>query len=155
KARGAGFGDRQVFFAERGFDWNILRTEAQSMSLFAERRILEVKLPGGKPGDGADLMQELLDKPSPDHLLLVLSAKLDRTAQQSAWAKAFERRGGWLPVWPVEAARLSAWITARMRQQGLEPDTEAAALLAERVEGNLLAAQQEIDKLALLMPPAG
>jgi DNA polymerase-3 subunit delta len=123
------------------------------MSLFADRRILEVKLPTAKPGDGAEVLAAFLERPSPDHLLLVLSGKIDRTTQKSAWVQAFERTGGWVQVWPVDAGRLPAWIAARMKQRGLDPEPAAAALLAERVEGNLLAAQQEIDKLALIVPP--
>jgi DNA polymerase-3 subunit delta len=153
RARAQGFSERQVYFAERGFDWNALRTEGQSLSLFAERRIIELKLPTGKPGEGAEVLEEFVRRRAPDQLLLVLSGKIDRTTQKSAWVQAFERHGGWIQVWPVEAARLPAWIAARMRQRGLKPDTGAAALLAERVEGNLLAARQEIDKLALLLPP--
>ena len=150
-ARKAGFSDRQVFFGERGFDWNSLRAESASLSLFAEQRILEVKLPTGKPGDGAEVLQELLERPAPDQLLLVIASQLDRTAQNSAWVKAFERSGVWVPVWSIELARLPAWITARMQRQGLKPAPGVAEFLAERVEGNLLAAQQEIDKLALLL----
>lgn len=153
KARASGFTERQVFFAERGFDWNALRMESQSLSLFAERRIIELKLPTAKPGEGGEVLEEFLQRPSPDQLLLVLSAKIDRTTQKSGWVQAFEQKGCWIQVWPVDAARLPAWITMRMRQRGLEPDAAAAALLAERVEGNLLAAQQEVDKLALLVPP--
>ncbi len=152
RARARGFSERQVYFAERGFDWNTLRSEGQSMSLFAEQRIIELKLPTGKPGEGAEVLQEFVKRSAPDQLLLVLSGKIDRTTQKSAWVQAFERHGGWVQVWPVDAARLPAWIAARMKRQGLEPDAEAAALLAERVEGNLLAAQQEVDKLALLLP---
>ncbi len=150
-ARQTGFTDRQVFFAERGFDWYSLRAESASLSLFAERRILEVKLPTGKPGDGAQVLQELVERPAPDQLLLVVASQLDRTAQNSAWVKAFERAAVWVPVWPIELGRLPAWITARMQRHGLQAAPGVAEFLAERVEGNLLAAQQEIDKLALLV----
>jgi len=153
KARAAGFTERQVFFAERGFDWNELRAESQALSLFAERRILEVRLPTGKPGDGAELLEALVTQPPPDQLLLVISGKLERATLQSPWVKAFERHGVWVQVWPIDVARLPEWITQRLRRHQLEPDAEAARILAERVEGNLLAAQQEIEKLALLMPP--
>jgi DNA polymerase-3 subunit delta len=152
-AGAAGYTDRVVCFAERGFDWNSLRTESQSLSLFADKRILEVKLPSGKPGDGAGVLQELVEHPAPDRLLLVLSGQLDRTALNSGWVRAFEQQGGWIPVWPVDIARLPAWVAERMKRQGLVPDPEAAELLAQRVEGNLLAAQQEVDKLALLCGP--
>lgn len=150
-ARNAGFTDRQVFFGERGFDWSELRGESASLSLFAERRILEVKLPTGKPGDGAAVLQALVERPAADQLLLVVSSQLDRTAQQSEWVRAFEREGAWVPIWPIDIARLPAWIEARLQRHGLAITRDAAQLLAERVEGNLLAAQQEIDKLALLL----
>jgi DNA polymerase-3 subunit delta len=153
KAREAGFTERRVFFAERGFDWNELRAESQSLSLFAERRILEIRLPAGKPGDGAELLEALVTQPPPDQLLLVLCGKLERAAQQSAWVKAFERHGVWVQVWPIDAERLPEWISQRLKGFRLEPDAEAARILAERVEGNLLAAQQEIEKLALLVRP--
>jgi DNA polymerase-3 subunit delta len=153
KAREAGFSERQVFFAERGFDWNQMRTESQTLSLFAERRILDVRLPTGKPGDGAELLEALVTQPHPDQLLLVTCGKLERATQQSAWVKAFERHGVWVQVWPVDFARLPEWIARRLERHQLEPDAEAARFLAERVEGNLLAAQQEIEKLALLVEP--
>lgn len=149
-ARAAGFTDRQVFFGERGFDWSELRGESASLSLFAERRILEVKLPTGKPGDGAAVLQALVERPAPDQLLLVVSGQIEKP-QQAAWVGAFERHGAWIPVWPIEIARLPAWIEARVKKHGLTITRDAAEVLAERVEGNLLAAQQEIDKLALLL----
>lgn len=153
KARESGYTERQVFFADRSFDWNELRASSQTLSLFAERRILDVRLPTGKPGDGAEVLEELATRPSPDQLLLVVSGKLERATQQSSWVKAFERDGAWVQIWPVDIGRLPEWIAARLRRHGLEPDAEAARILAERVEGNLLAAQQEIDKLALLLQP--
>lgn len=153
KAREAGFTERQVFFVERGFDWNELSAESQTLSLFAERRILEVRLPTGKPGDGAQVLETLVTNPRPDQMLLIVSGKLERATLQSTWVKAFERLGAWVQIWPVDVARLPDWIAQRLRRHKLEPDAEAARFLAERVEGNLLAAQQEIDKLALLLPP--
>ena len=153
RAREAGYSERQVFFVERGFNWNALRGESQSLSLFADRRILEVRLPTGKPGEGAEILEAIVTDPPPDQLLLVISAKLERAALQSPWVKAFERHGAWLPLWPIDIERLPDWIARRLRLHGLEPDASAARLLAERVEGNLLAAQQEIEKLALLVKP--
>lgn len=153
KARDSGFTERRVFFADRGFDWDSLRGESQSLSLFAERRILEVRVPTGRPGEGAELIEALATQPPPDQLLLLICGKLERTALQAPWVKAFERHGAWVQVWPVDIARLPDWISQRLRRHGLEPDPEAAQLLAERVEGNLLAAQQEVEKLALLAPP--
>jgi DNA polymerase-3 subunit delta len=153
RARDTGYSERQVFFVERGFDWNALRGESQSLSLFAERRILEVRMPGGKPGDGAEVLESLVTEPPPDQLLLVISGKLERATLQSGWVKAFERYGAWLQVWPIDVERLPEWIGRRLRERGLEADASATRLLAERVEGNLLAAQQEIEKLALLVKP--
>lgn len=153
KARESGFTERRVFFVERGFDWNELRAETQALSLFAERRVLDVRMPTGKPGEGAELLQELVENPPPDQLLLVSSAKLERQTLQSAWVRAFEQSGAWVQIWPIDAGRLPDWIASRMRSRGLVPEPAAAALLAERAEGNLLAAQQEIDKLALLVKP--
>lgn len=153
RARDLGYTERQVFFVERGFDWSELRGESQSLSLFSERRILEVRLPTGKPGEGAELLEAIVTDPPPDQLLLVIAGKLERAALQSGWVQAFERHGGWLPVWPIAIERLPDWIGRRLRARGLEPDAAATRLLAERVEGNLLAAQQEIEKLALLVKP--
>src|SRR6185295_3951593 len=107
----------------------------------------------GRPGEGAELLQELGEDPPPDQLLLVSSAKLERQTLQSAWVRAFEQSGVWVQIWPIDAGRLPDWIASRMRSRGLVPEPAAAALLAERAEGNLLAAQQEIDKLALLVKP--
>lgn len=153
RAREQGYTERQVFFVERGFDWNALRGESQSLSLFAEKRILEVRLPTGKPGEGAAILESIVTDPPPDQLLLVVSGKLERATLQSGWVQAFERHGVWLPVWPIDIERLPEWIARRLRARGLEPDAAATRLLAERVEGNLLAAQQEIEKLALLVKP--
>jgi len=150
-ARATGYTDRQVFFAERGFDWDRLRAESASLSLFSERRILEVRLPTGKPGDGAEVLQQLVENPAPETLLMVITPQLERATLNSGWVKAMERDGTWVAAWPIEIGRLPAWITARMQRHGLSPAPGAAELLAERVEGNLLAAQQEIDKLALLL----
>lgn len=151
RAREQGYTDREVFFSERGFDWNDLRTAGQSLSLFASRRILEVKMPSGKAGvDGSKALTELIADPPPDTLLLVVTDQLDRDAQKSAWVGAMEKHGGWVQVWPVRIGELPRWIAGRMAQRGMKADAGAAQLLAERVEGNLLAAHQEIEKLALL-----
>jgi DNA polymerase-3 subunit delta len=148
-ARREGYAEREVLFAERGFDWNQLRQAGASLSLFASRRVLEVRLPTGAPGaEGAAALAEYAARPADDTLLLVLSgAKPDRNAK---WTKALEAAGVFVPVYPVDAARLPEWLAARLRARGLEPTPEAVRLLAERTEGHLLAAAQEVDKLALL-----
>ena len=150
-ARAAGCSERLVFEAERGFDWNALSQAQASLSLFAERRLLELRLPSGKPGaEGSKALQAYLAAPAADDVLLILTGKLDKENQNAKWFTAIDRAGVVVQVWPVELAHLPAWIERRMRAKGLQPTPEAAALLAARVEGNLLACAQEIEKLALL-----
>jgi DNA polymerase-3 subunit delta len=153
RARAQGFSGRELFFVERGFEWMSLLESSQSLSLFAERRILELRLPTPRPGkDGAAVLAKMIADPAPDTLLLAITGKLERDSYSAAWFKAFEGKGVVVQAWPVEIGRLPQWIVARARQHGLRLDTGSATLLAERVEGNLLAAHQEIGKLALLHP---
>lgn len=148
-ARAQGFTDREVFVAERGFDWQQLTSAGANLSLFASKRILEVRLPTGKPGDdGAEVLAAFAQHPAPDTVLLVISAKLERGGGR--WAEALEQSGVLVQVWPVDAQSLPTWIERRLRARGLVPAPGAAALIAQRVEGNLLAAVQEIEKLRLL-----
>ncbi len=149
-ARAQGFTERQVIEAGRGFDWALLAQEASSMSLFAERKLIDLRMPV-KPGDpGSKALQAYCARPPEDTVLLIGCGKLDRGAVRSKWVQAVEAAGALVQVWPVEARNLGDWIQRRMRARGLQPTREAAAMLAERVEGNLLAAAQEIDKLILL-----
>jgi len=150
-ARDQGFEEREVHVADRGFDWDALLASSSSLSLFATRRIIEVRLPTGKPGDkGAKVLSDLAARDDPDTLLLVVTPKQDRKAAGAAWSKQIESGGVLVQVWPVDEPRMPAWIKGRLRRAGLRASDEAVRLLAARVEGNLLAAQQEIDKLALL-----
>lgn len=150
-ARARGFTERQVMHAEGGFDWNSLLAASDTLSLFAERRIIELRLPGGKPGDaGAKALTAYVERPSPDDLLIIVSGKLDKRQQQSKWFKALDSIGAVIQIWPVEREALPAWIRQRLLARGLQADPDAVALLAERVEGNLLAAAQEVEKLYLL-----
>lgn len=150
-AREAGHSQRIVFEAGSGFDWQALAGEAAAFSLFAERKLLDLRIPNGKPGtEGSRALVAYCENPPPDSLLLVTLPRLDRTQQNSKWFKALDRLGVNVPVWPVEPQRLPGWIEQRLRRAGINPTHEAVQLLAARVEGNLLAAQQEIDKLVLL-----
>lgn len=150
-ARRRGFGERQVMHVDPSFDWQALLAAADNLSLFAERRLVELRMPGGKPGDtGAKALTAYVDVPPEDNLLLITCGKLDRSQQQSKWFKALEAAGVVVQVWPVDHQALPGWVERRMRSRGVAPDPEAARLLAERVEGNLLAAAQEIEKLLLL-----
>jgi DNA polymerase III subunit delta len=151
RARSAGFSEREVHFIERAADWDVLRGSAASRSLFGSRRLIEVRLSSARPGvAGGNALVALLKDPDPDTLLLLLTPRLDRDAQGSEWFRCLDKHGGWLPVWPVDAERLPAWLRARARRLKLEADPAALELLAMRVEGNLLAAHQELSKLTLL-----
>ena len=153
RARAGGFTEREVHFLERGSDWNDVRASAGNLSLFGSRRLLELRLPTARPGvAGNNVLLTLLERHDPDTLLLVLTPRLDRDAQGTQWFKALESRGGWIPVWPVEADKLVGWLRVRCRRLRLEIQNEALELLAERTEGNLLAAHQELEKLRLLAP---
>ncbi|HUA24282.1 MAG TPA: DNA polymerase III subunit delta [Steroidobacteraceae bacterium] len=153
RARAAGFTERQVHFLERGSDWDDVRASAGNLSLFGARKVLELRLPSGRPGvAGNNALLSLLGRDDPDTLLIILAPRLDRDAQAAQWFRALESRGGWIPVWPVEADRLVGWLRARCRRLRLAIDEEALAVLAERTEGNLLAAHQELEKLRLLAP---
>jgi len=153
-ARSQGFAERELNVVERGFDWQGLLTGSRAMSLFAQRKIVEIRMANAAPGEqGANAIVELAEQPAPDTLVLIVTAKLDGRTQSSRWVSAVEKRGVLVQVWPIDLPRLPAWIRERLGRHKLQADTAAAALLAERVEGNLLAAHQEIEKLALLLPP--
>jgi DNA polymerase-3 subunit delta len=149
-ARTAGYADRQVFFVDRSFSWDELRLASQSLSLFAERRLFELRMPSGKPDKGAALLAELAAQSAPDLTYLVITDKLDRKVSDAAWVQAIEKHGAWVPILPVEAAALPGWLRTRAKALHLEIDPEASQLIVDRVEGNLLAAQQELEKLGLL-----
>jgi DNA polymerase III subunit delta len=154
RARALAFTEREVFFIERsGAVWDDIRQAAQSLSLFSARRLLEIRMPGGKPGTaGAAVLLQLFQAAGEDLLVLIIAEKLERETQSSEWMQALQQRGAWLPIWPVDRARLAPWLRSRFAAAGLTAAPDALALLAERSEGNLLAARQEIDKLAMLLP---
>lgn len=150
-ARKAEFTEREVHHVERGFDWNQLIDSANALSLFAEKKIIELNIPTGKPGtEGSKALQLYCDNINPDNLLLICSGKLDQNQQRSKWFKALEKNGHSVQVWPVKAPQLPHWIKQRLSQSGLDADPQAIDVLCARVEGNLLAAAQEIEKLKLL-----
>jgi len=152
-ARRAGFSEREVLEPGRGFDWSEFTHATGSLSLFAARKIVELRLAGGKPGtQGAEAIAAYCGRPSEDQLLLVTLPRLDRTGQGSAWFNALARLGAVVDVWPVERLRLPAWIGERLARQKQRASREVLEFLSERVEGNLLAAHQELQKLALLAP---
>ncbi|MDB6089506.1 MAG: polymerase subunit delta [Gammaproteobacteria bacterium] len=153
RARAVGFTEREVHFLERGSDWDDVRASAGNMSLFSSRRVVEIRLPSGKPGTaGNKALVALLERNDRDTLFLILTPRLDRDAQSADWVRAVEAHGAWVQVWPVDVDRLVSWLRGRCRRLKLDATDEALELLAERTEGNLLAAHQELEKLTLLAP---
>jgi DNA polymerase-3 subunit delta len=153
-ARRRGYDEREVLLAERGFDWSALAHAGASLSLFGGKRIVELRIPSGKPGaQGAEAIAAYCARLHPDTLTLVTLPRLDRAAQSSAWFAALSAAAVLVDVFAVERSRLPAWIGERLARQGQRASRELLEFLAERVEGNLLAAHQEVQKLALLAPP--
>ena len=150
-ARERGFDSRELFVQEQGFDWQSLHAAANELSLFAQRRIVELRLPTGKPGrTGGPAIEALVESAGDDLLVLIRAPKLDRSAMNTKWVKSVQSAGGVIEVWPISPRDLPGWVNRRMQAIGLTPNREAVSMIAHRVEGNLLAAQQEIEKLRLL-----
>ena len=151
RARDSGFTERDVHFMDRGGDWDAVLASVASMSLFAQRRIVEVRLPTGRPGvTGNRILKRVIESAGAETLLLILTGRLDREAAGSEWVRAAEEHGASVAVWPIGRAAFPEWLQGRARTLGLKVAPEALALLVERTEGNLLAAAQELAKLALL-----
>ena len=153
-ARQQGYLNREVYSADSAsFDWQELLHAAGSMGLFADLKLLEIHIPGGKPGKaGGDALQELAGRLPEDTAVVLMLPKLERAQMQAKWFAALAKHGVALEAKAVSGAALPQWIQGRLKQAGLEIEADALSLFAERVEGNLLAAKQEIDKLALLHP---
>jgi DNA polymerase III subunit delta len=151
KARAEGYSERDVLYYETGFDWHRLHAAGENLSLFASRRILELRLGDKSPGvDGSKALLGWLERPPADTLLLVHAGKLDKRGRESAWFTAFEKQGVAVYAWPVTRADLPRWIESRLQAAGLRAQADALDLLSARTEGNLLACAQEIEKLKLL-----
>lgn len=147
--RSQGF-SREVLHVETGFDWNELMASANALSLFAERKLIELRLPTGKPGDaGGKALTEYAASACADNVLLIICNKLESASTRTKWYKNVEAAGCAIQCWPIEARQLPRWIGQRLNQAGLQASSEAIQMLAQRVEGNLLAAVQEIEKLRL------
>ncbi len=153
-ARARGYDERQSHQAETGFDWRAWLAGFDSLSLFSSRRLVELRLPTGKPGvEGGKTLEAWAAQPPADTLLLVITPRLDKASLASKWASALEKAGIAVQTMPPALDRLPDWIGQRLLRHGLKTNRETLAWLATRVEGNLLAAHQEIEKLALLLPP--
>ncbi|MFO1312599.1 MAG: DNA polymerase III subunit delta [Burkholderiales bacterium] len=152
-ARAAGAADREVLVAEPGFKWDTFLGANANASLFGDRKCVDLRIPSGKPGtEGAKALVAYAANPNPDNVTLVTLPRLDRAAQASEWFEALSRAGVGVAVYPVERDALPGWISARLARQKQRASRETIAFLAEACEGNLLAARQEIEKLALLLP---
>jgi DNA polymerase-3 subunit delta len=150
--RREGSEERLVFHVDRAFDWGQLHDTSHSLSLFAQKRLVELRIAGGKPGDeGAKAILAWLESPPPDPTLLISLPKLDGSTQRTKWAKGLTDHANsrLVQIWPVDAQQLPGWMRERLAAEGITPSAEALDLLSTRVEGNLLAAEQEIQKLKL------
>ncbi len=152
RARQEGCEERRLLEASgRDFDWSELPGCADEMSLFAQRKLIELRIPGGKPGaEGSKALLQYLERASGEDVLLVVAGKIDKASRNSKWFKALDSAGASVLVWPVSSRELPRWMQRRLGAAGLEIEPEALQLLCDRVEGNLLAAVQEIEKLKLL-----
>lgn len=157
RARAEGYTERDLHVVERGFDWQALLADSRALSLFAQRKIIEIRMANPTPGEqGAAAIVDLAGQAAvngADNLVLIITGKMDGRTQNARWVSAIDKQGAFVQIWPLERERLPAWIRDRLARHGLKADADAAALMAERVEGNLLAAHQEVEKLALLLPP--
>ena len=152
-ARNAGCTDREVIDASApGFKWDEIIASAAAMSLFADRKLVELRIPSGKPGaEGSKALQEYLQvSDGSEDILLIIAGKIDKQSTNSKWYKALDAAGATVQVWPVDAKDLPRWLQQRVSAAGMAIDNEALQLLCDRVEGNLLAAVQEVEKLKLL-----
>lgn len=148
--RSAGFEERKVLHVDKQFDWNLLLDEANSLSLFSEKKLIELRLGKSKPGaPGGKAIQAYLDAKPEDQVLLIESAKLDGSSLKAKWATAIDNNGAIVQVWPVALHEMPKWIGGRSRQLGLSLAPDAIELLASQLEGNLLAAHQALIKLQL------
>ncbi len=146
--------EREVLDVDRHFDWQRFSDVAATMSLFSSRRILDLRMPTGKPGrEGSQVLKQYLERPAEDTILLITSGKLDAASKLAAWYKAIDKAGALLACWPVTLDRLPAWVQQRFIATNMQPDREVVDFVCQHVEGNLLAAAQEIDKLYLMLGP--
>ncbi|SEP03128.1 DNA polymerase III subunit delta [Nitrosovibrio sp. Nv6] len=152
-ARQAGYVEREIFTIDHHFNWTGLQQSGASLSLFGERRIMDIRIPSGKPGNqGSAVLEAYCRSLPPDTVTLVTLPKIDKQGLAAKWFKALEAAGVMVQVYPVERARLPSWIGQRLGMQGQNADPDTLQFLADKVEGNLIAAYQELKKLGLLYP---
>ena len=147
-----GYDERIIFEVNKSFDWNQINGASSNLSLFSNNKIIELRMVAPKPGrQGGIFLQQYVENENNDTVLIISSDKIDKGTQNNKWVKAIDKAGLMIQVWPIGPAQLPGWIQARMQNRQKKITHDAARLIAERVEGNLLAAQQEIEKLLLLI----
>jgi DNA polymerase-3 subunit delta len=146
-----GFEERDLYHVETGFDWDEVFYSVNSMSLFAEKKLIEIRMPTAKPGDkGGKALTALVEQLGSDTVLLLVLPRVDAGTQKTKWFKSIESAGAFVQVWPIESQALPRWLEERFRREGLQVTREAVLALTDRIEGNLLAAVQEIQRLKLV-----
>ena len=152
-ARAAGYAEREILVADAGFKWEAFSAANRNLGLFGARKLVDLRIPSGKPGaEGARALEDCAANPNPDALTLITLPRLDRTAQATAWFSALQEAGVTIAVYPLERAELPQWLAQRLARQRQRVSPDTLEFLADTTEGNLLAAQQEIEKLGLLLP---
>ena len=152
-ARAAGCEEREVLVVEPGFKWDAFSAASRNLGLFGARKLVDLRIPGGKPGaEGARVLEDCAANPAPDTTILITLPRLDRATSSSSWFAALKQGGITLEVFPLERADLPRWIASRLERQRQRASAETLQFLADTTEGNLLAAQQELEKIGLLLP---
>ncbi len=153
--REQGYGDREVFNVDRGFNWEGFNQASSNLSLFAERKLIELRLGSSKLDEtGKAAMQSFLSEEQTDVIVVISSPRLESGTMNTKWFKAIESAGAVIQIWPVNRDDLAPWLEQRLLRAGIQAEPAALQLLMDKVEGNLLAAMQEIEKLKLLSPGA-
>lgn len=147
-----GYEEREIYTADAGFDWNQLIISANELSLFSSKKLIEIHMPSGKPSDKGIALIQYCESLPPDIILLIIAGKVESATRKSKWYKALDHVAAIITVWPIEGQQLSQWLQRRLQAKGLTLQADSIQLINDRVEGNLLAADQEIEKLSLLYP---
>ena len=149
--RQLGFSEREVLDVDRSFDWQRLLASGQSMSLFGEKKIIDLRLTAKPDKAGSDALQSFIEQAGDDNVLIVRCPYLNKQGLKSKWAQAFDRQGAVTAIASVDKNRLPQWIRQRLQKRGMGIDNDALQVVVDRVEGNLLAAAQEVEKLQVLV----
>lgn len=150
-AQEQGFTEREIYTVQGHFDWNSLLESGNSLSLFAEKKLIELRLHSAKLDDaGKKALHTYLENPSTDNLLLISSPKIEKAATNTKWFKKIENQAFVVVIWPINSQNLAGWVRQRLKRHGLAANEQAIDILCQRTEGNLLATAQEIDKLSIL-----